>query len=520
MAQATQPPEVGIDRGSDQGGEPSGIRLAFDLQWVGMAVGVILAVLVYALLPETLSNDGKLVAAVAVLMAVWWATEAAPIAVTALAPVVVFPVAGLGTMAENAAPYANPINFLVLGGVILGLGMARWGLHRRLALRTVSLAGTRTDRVILALMLVSAFISAWVSATATAVIMIPIGASILKLIKSIEPNQKIPRLTASMLLGIAYSVTIGSMTTLIGYPGMALMRAFLSTTYDIEIPFGQWMLFAWPFALVMIFVAWVVLTKLVFRPELKNLPGGRKLIQSELVKLGRFSTQEKLILSIFLLAIFFWVVVPFIAEIPAVTEALPMLGNIEDAAVAIMAAVLIFILPNGIKKGDPNRRTGRLLDWEATKEVPWGLLILFGSGLSLSAQFSSTGLSTWVGDQVTALSAFPAVLILLIVAAVAVVLTEMTSNTATAAALFPVMGAIAVGIGVDPLIMTIVVILAVSSAFMLPVATPANAVAFTTNDGLTIQQMMRAGVWMNIVALILIVVSLYTLLPLVFGVSL
>lgn len=520
MVQAARIAEEALDKKSTSTVRRPKKRRQVNLQWIGLTTGLLAAFVVYLILPEALSDEGKIVAAVATLMAIWWATEAAPIAVTALAPVIVFPLAGLGTMAEVAAPYADPINFLVLGGVILGLGMARWGLHRRMALRTVALAGTKTDRIILALMLVSAFISAWVSATATAVIMIPIGASILKLIKSLEPNTKIPKLTASMLLGIAFAVTSGSMTTLIGYPGMALMRAFLANTYEIDIPFGQWMLFAWPFALVMIFTAWLVLTKFVFRPEYKELPGGKQLIQTELETLGKFSTQEKIILVLFLLAIFFWVAVPFIAELPVVAQNFPILGNIHDAAVAITIAALIFIVPNGLKKGDPNRGAGRLLDWEATKEVPWGLLILFGGGLSLSAQFSSTGLSAWVGDQVSALSALPAILIVVIVAALSLILTEMTSNTATAAALFPVMGAVAVGIGMDPMVMIIVVTLAVSSAFMLPVATPANAVAFTTNDGLTIQQMMKAGIWMNLSALALIVVAVYTIMPLVFGISL
>lgn len=365
-------------------------------------------------------------------------------------------------------------------------------------------------------MLASAFISAWVSNTATAVIMVPIGVSILQLIRSIDPQAADKKFAASTMLGIAYGVTIGSMATLIGQPPMALMKAYLGKEQNFDMGFGQWMLVGVPFSIVMLFLAWLVLTKIVFRTEMKEIPGGKDLIENELKQLGGMTTPERRVAWIFLLAIFFWVAVPFIAEIPAVAEALPFLGSISDTQVAMAAAIACFLVPSN--KRSENRGNAPLLTWAAAKEIPWGLLLLFGGGLSLSAMFTKTGLSKWIGDQVSGLVGLPPILILLIAAIVGLALTELTSNTATAAAFFPIMGAVAVGVGIDPVMMTIVMTLAVCSAYMLPVATPSNAVAFGSGE-VSIKSMVRAGIWLNIASLVLIVVTIYTLLPLVFGMS-
>jgi sodium-dependent dicarboxylate transporter 2/3/5 len=467
-------------------------------------------------MPAAVAFDARAVAASAILMAIWWITEAVPIPVTALLPLVIFPLLGLDDMSAIAAPYADPVIFLVMGGVLLGLATQRWNLHRRVALLTISLVGTRTSQIVLGLMLASAFISAWVSNTATAVIMVPIGASILLLLRSIGASSK--ELTASMLLGIAYAVTIGSMMTLIGQPPMALMKAYLESEHGIAVPFSRWMLVGVPFGLVMLFLTWLMLTKVVFRAPANDIPGGKELIRDELRMLGPVTGAERSVMVVFGTAIFAWVGLPFIADVPAVAEALPFLARVNDSAVAVAAAVALFLIPAG-RNREGTRVHGALLDWGATKEVPWGLLILFGGGLALSAQFTATGLSAWVGEQVGGLSGMPPILILLVAAAVGLALTELTSNTATAAALFPIMGAVALGIGIDPLLMTVVMTLAVSSAFMLPVATPSNAVAFASGD-LEIKQMVRAGVWLNLGALVLIIGAVYTVIPAVFGASL
>lgn len=478
----------------------------------GPAAGLLLALI----LPDSLAFEGRAVAGCALWMAIWWMTEAAPIPVTSLLPLVLFPLFGMDTMANVAAPYASPVVFLVMGGVILGLATEKSNLHLRIALMTIRMVGTKPSQIVFGLMLASAFISAWVSNTATAVIMVPIGVSILQLVRGIDKDAVDAKFSASMMLGIAYGVTIGSMATLIGQPPMALMKAYLASEQGYDMGFGTWMLVGVPFAAVMLFVAWLVLTKIVFRTALKQIPGGAELIREELSKLGRLTTPERRVGAIFLAAIFCWVAVPFIAQIPAVARALPFLGNISDTQVAMGAAIATFLVP--ARKRSENRGSAALLGWGSARDIPWGLLMLFGGGLSLSAMFTKTGLSTWIGDQVGALQGLPPILILLVAALVGLGLTELTSNTATAAAFFPIMGAVAVGVGLDPVLMTIVMTLAVCSAYMLPVATPSNAVAFGSGE-VSIKQMVRAGLWLNLVSMALIALALYTLLPLVFGTS-
>lgn len=272
------------------------------------------------------------------------------------------------------------------------------------------------------------------------------------------------------------------------------------------------MLFGMPFAAVFIAVAWLVLTKLVFRAEIDEIPGGRTLFQNELKTLGALGIEEKRVVAIFFFAVFCWLAWPFIAGIPTVSAALPWLSNIDDTSVAVLAGLLCFMVPASQKEGTA------LLSWKDTAEVPWGVLILVGGGMALSAQFTTTGLSAWIGSTMTRLSVFPAIVLLATVAIVLIALTELTSNTATAAAFLPVMGAVAVGASVDPMLMSLTVAMAVTCAFMLPVATPSNAVAYATGD-LDLKDMIRGGLWLNIAGIIITLGMLYTFAPLVFGVS-
>ena len=485
--------------------------------WWLVGLGPVAGLLLGLVLPDSLSFEGRAVAGCALWMAIWWMTEAAPIPVTSLLPLVLFPLFGMGTMEEVAAPYAGTVIFLVMGGVILGLATEKSNLHLRVALLTIRLVGTKPSQIVLGLMIASAFISAWVSNTATAVIMVPIAVSILNLVRSIDESAAGKKFAASLLLGVAYGVTIGSTATLIGQPPMALMKGYLLESHGFDMAFGTWMLIGVPWAIVMLGIAWVVLTKLVYRPEINELPGGKELIRQEHAKLGRMTTAERRVGWIFAGAIFFWIFVPFIAQIGWFVDNLPFLGQINDAQVAMAAAIACFLVP--ARRARDDRSGGPLLRWSAAKEIPWGLLLLFGGGLSLSAMFTQTGFSQWVGEQVSGLSSMQSWLIIIAVIVVSLVLTELTSNTATAAAFLPIFGAVAVGVGIDPLFMTIAVTLAVCSAYMLPVATPSNAVAFGSGE-ITIKQMTRAGVILNIISIGLIMLVMYTLVPLVFGVSL
>lgn len=485
--------------------------------WWLFALGPVAGLVLALILPDTLAFEGRAVAGCALWMAIWWMTEAAPIPVTSLLPLVLFPLFGMGTMGEVAAPYADTVIFLVMGGVILGLATEKSNLHMRVALLTIRLVGTKPSQIVLGLMIASAFISAWVSNTATAVIMVPIAVSILNLVRSIDENAAGKKFAASLLLGVAYGVTIGSTATLIGQPPMALMKGYLTESHDFDMAFGTWMLVGVPWAVVMLFIAWFVLTKLIFRPEIDTLPGGKELIRDEHAKLGKMTTAERRVGLIFSVAIFFWIVVPFVAETSWFLENVPFLAEIDDAQVAMAAAIACFLMPAQRVRDDA---TGTpLLRWSAAKEIPWGLLLLFGGGLSLSAMFTQTGFSEWVGKEVSGLSSLQSWLIIVAVIVVSLVLTELTSNTATAAAFLPIFGAVAVGVGIDPLFMTIAVTLAVCSAYMLPVATPSNAVAFGSGE-ISIKQMARAGVVLNVISLGLVMLVMYTLVPLVFGVSL
>lgn len=484
--------------------------------WWLLALGPVAGLVLALLLPASLSFEGRAVAGCAIWMALWWMTEAVPIPVTSLLPLVLFPLFGMGTMGQVAAPYANPVVFLVMGGVILGLATEKSNLHLRVALLTISAVGTKPAQIVLGLMAASAFLSAWVSNTATAVIMVPIAVSILQLVRSLDQSAAGTKFATSMLLAVAYGVTIGSTATLIGQPPMALMKAYMLESHGFDLQFGQWMLVGVPWAIVMLFIAWFVLTKLVFRAEVDEIPGGREMIRGELAKLGQITTPERRVGCIFLFAIFFWVFVPFIADIPSVAATLPFLGSISDPQVAMTAAIACFLVPAEKHSVDPKGTA--LLRWSAAKEIPWGLLLLFGGGLSLSAMFTNTGFSGWLGSQVGALDAMPGWVIILTVVIMGLVLTELTSNTATAAAFFPIFGAVAVGLGMDPLFMTIAVTLAVCSAYMLPVATPSNAVAFGSGE-VSIKNMVRAGIWLNLISVGLVMLVMYTLVPLVFGSS-
>ncbi|WP_007025682.1 SLC13 family permease [Saccharomonospora iraqiensis] len=495
----------GTDTG---GGETSGVRR----QWTGIVLGPVLAVLTYLLLPTSLSPDGRVTAAVAVLMAVWWVTEALPLAVTALLPLVLFPFLGVGEIGEVAAPYADDIIFLFMGGFLIALAMQRWNLHRRIALRTVLAVGTGPVRLVAGFMLATAFISMWVSNTATAVMMLPIGVSVLGLVSQLGDGEGDANFATALMLGIAYAASIGSLATIIGTPPNTLLVGYLEENFDITLTFGEWMLFGLPVSAVFLVLAWLVLTRVVFRPRLRSLPGGRELIRGQLREMGRMSRGERNALAVFVLAAVSWIAIPALADVDAVAGAVPWLGNVSDAGIAMTAAVVLFLLPVDARAGV------RTLDWDTAKTLPWGILLLFGGGLSLSTRFTDTGLSEWIGEQVGGLSVLPLILLAAAAALLVLILTELTSNTATAAAFLPILGGVAVGLGHGPMVLAVPAAMAATCAFMLPVATPPNAIVFGSGH-VRIGQMIRGGVLLNVLGLVLITLAAYTLGAWVLGLA-
>lgn len=525
---------------------------------IGLVAGVVFAFVVYFAMPNDLEQPARLTAGVAALMAAWWMTEAIPLAATALVPLVLFPALNVAPIDEVAPPYANDIIFLFMGGFLLALSLQRWNLHRRIALATVLLVGTKPRALIGGFMIATGFLSMWVSNTATAVMMLPIGISVLALVAGMggeadaangaQPDatgakrdaksgaedgaeqsaeqggpqraklaaedgaeqsstddiaKKAPKnFSIALMLGIAYAASIGSLGTIIGTPPNALMVGYLSEAHDIDVGFGEWMLVGVPMSIVFMFIAWFLLTRIIFKPEIKEIPGGRKLIRDQYKHLGPMNNGEKQVLVLFILAAAAWISVPLLWPD----------STIADAVIAMAVAVLLFILPADFKKGVP------LLNWSSAKALPWDILILFGGGLALSAQFGASGLSEWVGTQVAALEALPLVLLVLIVAAIVLMLTELTSNTATAATFLPLIGGVAVGLGLDPMLLVVPVAIAATCAFMLPVATPPNAIAFSSGY-IEIVHMMKAGVWLNAIALVLTTITTLTLAAWVFGLA-
>ena len=488
-------------------------------QYTGLLVGIALAVLVYLIFPsnavDTLSQSAgadpeadyslqslRIVAAITVLMGTWWMTEAIPLAATAMVPLVVFPLFQVGEFSDVATPYASATIFLFLGGFLIALGLQRWNVHRRIALLVVLVVGTSPKRLILGFMIATGFLSMWVSNTATAVVMLPIGMSVLQLTADVVGGmRKQAKFATALMLAIAYSASIGSLGTLIGTPPNALLAGYMSEAHGYTIGFAQWMMVGMPIAVVFVFIAWAVLVT-VFKPEMTEIPGGRELIKKELHEMGKWTGPQIGVSIIFVLAALAWIFVPLILD-----QWLEIETGYQDAIVGIAAGLLMFAIPAD-KKGT------RLMDWKTANELPWDVLLLFGGGLALSSMFTKTGLSLWIGEIAKWLGSLPLFLLIFAVAGLVLILTEFTSNTATAATFLPIMGGVAVGIGLtenadhNVLVLAIPVALAATCAFMLPVATPPNAIAFGSGY-VRIGDMIKGGVWLNVVAVILTTLVVY-----------
>ena len=454
--------------------------------------------------PQGLSVAAWSVAAIAILMAVWWATEAIPVAVTALLPLALFPLLGITSFEEAAVPYANKNIYLFLGGFILALGIESSGLHKRLALKMIIAVGSSGASLVGGFMLVAALISMWVMNTSTTLMLLPIGLAVCTVMADTIPGlsqQQKQNFDTALLLGIAYAATIGGMSTLIGTAPNIVFSSFMQDTYGIEISMFDWMTLGVPLAAVLLFGAWYSLTKIVFKINFQASSESKDELQRMLNQMGNLTKDEIRISIIFGLAVFAWIFRKLLVN-------LDFLSGLTDAGIAIIAAILIFMTPSASKKGD-------LLKWEKSKDLPWGLLLLFGGGLSLAAQISSTGLGIWIGESLIVLSSIPPILLILAVATLIIFLTEITSNVTTTTTFLPVFGGVAIAIGVLPVSLTIPVCLAASCAFMLPVATPPNAIVYGSNK-FTIATMMRAGIALNIIGIIVVTIFSYYLAPLIF----
>ena len=454
-------------------------------------------------LPEGMTDEAQKVAAITCLMATWWITEAIPIPATALLPIALFPLLGVLETSKVTAAYGNHLIFLFMGGFLIAVTMEKWNLHKRIALHTIRMVGVTPNRIILGFMLATAFLSMWISNTATAMMMVTIGLAILKQVRDQLPSEReqvaYKSFALALMLCIAYSASIGGVATLIGTPPNAILAGVIEKNHGIHISFGQWMAFGLPLSITMLAIAWFYITRFILGNELRELPGGRTEILKQIELLGPIQKEEKRILLVFSLVALAWIARGFIK-----VDALSM---VTDSSIAIMGALALFIIPSNLHKRE------FLLDWHTAVKIPWDIIILFGGGFALASGFQSCGLTEWIANQVNILQDSNTLILVAFIALIVIFLTEVTSNTATAALLLPVMGALAISINIHPLVTMVTTAIAASFAFMLPVATPPNAIVFSSH-AVTIPQMAKAGLVLNLIGIIVITCFVMIVLPL------
>lgn len=494
------------------------------LRRFGLVLGPVAALLLYFSLPNhyvgltgeraTFAPAGQATLAVMLWMAVWWLTEPVHITVTALLPLALFPLFGVATMTSAAAPYANPMIFLFMGGFLLAISMQYWGLGTRIALMTLRSVGTRPRQMVGGFMAVTAVLSAFVSNTATAAMMLPIAISVIVLVsnqhRSATPGEATDgqdtfgrNFAVCLMLGIAYAASIGGIATIIGTPPNVFLVGFLRNTIDpayrMELSFAQWLLIGVPFAAIFLPLTWFLLTRVLCPIHGKPIPGGKDLILRQLKQLGLPNAGEWTTFIVFLFAAFFWIAQPWLKELNLAWggHAFQPFANLSDPMIAIGAALLLFVIPSR------SERQPFVLVWENAKDIPWGVLLLFGGGLSLADAVAKNGVAEFFGAQATHFAAVPTFLLIVLVAVGMTFLTELTSNTATTATLLPVLAGMAPGLGIHPYALVFPATIAASCAFMLPVATPPNAIVFGSGR-VTLIQMAKAGLWLNLIGVGLI----------------
>ena len=517
------------DAGRDGDAPTQGRRV-----WLFRVVGLAAAAVVYVAMgaSDGLSPDARWVATIGTLMAIWWMTEAIPLSATSLLPIVLIPALTDRTVAQATAPYASSIVFLFLGGFLIAIAMEKWQLHRRIALATLARVGVEPRRIVLGMMLATGFLSMWVSNTATTLMMLPIGLSVLTLvierssrrqsgdevadalaggatIAEAVRNPDIRAFGVCLVLAIAWSASMGGLGTLLGSPPNAIVAGYAKTELGVEIGFLDWMMIGFPLALSFILIGWFVMTRMLFRFNLDEIPGGKQMIHDQIAELGPVSQGERMVMIVFGSAAFLWVV-------PGLLNSFGFnigpLGNLDDTAIAIAAGIALFILPG-------EGRDRMVLEWKDAEDgLPWGVLLLFGGGLSLASAVGASGLDQWFGSQVTGLGTLPVILLIAAVATIILFLTEVTSNTATAATFIPILGGVAMGIGADPMSLIIPAAFAATCAFMLPVGTPPNAIVFGTGY-VTIAQMARGGFVLNLIGIALITGFIYLLGGVAMGIA-
>jgi solute carrier family 13 (sodium-dependent dicarboxylate transporter), member 2/3/5 len=461
--------------------------------------------IVFFLNMEGLDAPAKAVLATATWMAVWWITEAIPLEATALLPVIIFPLTGAVNIQPTTAAYADRIVFLFLGGFIIATAMEKWNLHKRLALRIILFVGTNPQRVILGFMIATGFLSMWISNTATTLMMMPIAFAVVsqlnEFIKS-KFKESDNCFGTALLLGVAYAASIGGMATLIGTPTNAIFAGVVSRLFKIEITFFEWFKFAFPFVAVLLVICWIYIVKIAFPVRRLSVPDIGGHIRKDYEMLGPIRPEEVSVLVVFSATAFAWITRSFFLA--------KFIGGLDDTIIALSGAVVLFVLPARSRKGE------KILDWATAAKMPWGILLLFGGGLALAMGFNTTGLDIWIGSQMGIFGGLAFIVTILFVVAVVNYMTEITSNIATATMILPILAGLSLAIGVHPFGLMVGAVLASSCAFMLPVATPPNAIVFGTGR-IRIIDMVRTGFALNVISILLIALYVYFILPIAWG---
>jgi len=474
---------------------------------IGYISGPLVFILILLFNYQGLSFEGKAVMAGTAWISIWWITEPIPIAATSLLPIVLFPLSGALDIKSTTTTYYSPLIMLFMGGFIIALAMERWNLHQRIALSIIKLIGTNSRKIILGFMIATLFLSMWISNTATALMMLPIAVAIAKKLMDLQSDKNddnLGKFQKALMLSIAYAASIGGMATLIGTPTNAIFSAIIQELYGVEISFAKWFALGLPISIICVVIGWLYLTRIVFRARLADAAAAKHEVGDQLKALGSMSFEEKSVMFVFVFTAMAWIMRSFLL--------VRFLPGINDTVIAIGGALLLFILPS-------SARGVMLMDWKTAKKLPWGILLLFGGGLAIAAAFKSTGLADWLGNHLAAFDQFHFALILFVVIVMVNYFTEITSNVATASVLLPILASLSKTMGVHPFGLMVGASLAASCAFMLPVATPPNAIAYSSGY-LTMNNMVKAGFWMNLMTTTILFLFIYYVMPVIWDIEL
>jgi len=445
--------------------------------------------------------------AIALLMAIWWITEVVPLAITALLPVVLFPLFGVMNGKAVSSTYFNHVIFLFIGGFLVALAMQKWDLHKRIAIRILLITGSSPARILLGFMLATSFLSMWISNTATAMMMVPILLSITKKLEDFIEKKELKKYTVGLLLGVAYSASIGGIATLVGTPpNLSFARIFqIMFPSAPEISFSTWFIYALPISIIFFVITWAYLYYL-YKPK-KNLSALKDInFHQQYKELGPATYEQKAVGIIFVSLAILWLTRAGLnigsVDIPGWSSLFSSPEYINDGTVAIALSIILFIIPAKSEKGK------RIMDWATASKIPWNIVLLFGGGFALASAFKESGLSIWVGEQLSDIGSLHPIIIIAIISLTMTFLTELTSNTATTEMLLPVLAGLSISTGINPLLLMLPATISASMAFMLPVATPPNAIVFGSNK-ITVMEMARTGIVLNLVGVIIITLVTY-----------